>query len=214
MTVGYWDDNVSNFHGLVMSGGKVVQVDYPGPQASTWLYGINKWGSVVGAYIIWPNGNFTTGGFKLQNGHYTQIKYPNSNYTRPEAINNNGVIVGWYSDTQFGNPYLTYSGFVLQNGTYKTINNPKGNGNSGTQINDINDSGVMVGNWIVLNGQNIELPNGFIYRNGTFEAVNYPGASGTSVYGINDYGTIVGTARIPANNGFGYNIVPYKAYCK
>lgn len=163
-----------------MSGSKVVQVDYPGPQPSTWLYGINKSQSIVGSYIIWPNGNFTTGGFELQNGKYVQIKYPGSNFTFPFAINNNGVVVGAYSSTAFGIPYLAYGGFILQNGTYKAINNSQGNSQDGTQLNDINDSGEIVGNWISLDNQNLNVPHGFIYKNGVFKALKYPGAIVTS----------------------------------
>lgn len=52
------------------------------------------------------------------------------------------------------------------------------------------------------------------YKNGVFEALKYPGATVTSAAGINNYGSVVGTARMAANNGFGCNLVPFKAYCK
>ena len=72
----------------------------------------------------------------------------------------------------------------------------------------------MVGNWISEDSQGLDVPHGFIYKNGVFKNIVYPGALATSASEINNYGTVVGTALIPANNGFGYNVVPYKAYCK
>ena len=215
VTIGYYDASHTNFHGIVLSGSKVVQVDYPtGQDKSTWLYGINKWDSIVGAYVTWISGNFTTGSFKLQSGKFNPIKYPKSNYTDALAINDNGVIVGRYSNTAFGNPNLYYHGFIFQNGTYKTLDNPQGTKQYGTELSDVNNAGVVVGNWVSEDSQGLDVPHGFIYKNGVFEKITYPGALATSASGINNYGTVVGTARMPANNGFGYNIVPYKASCK
>src|SRR5207248_11203766 len=98
--------------------------------------------------------------------------------------------------------------------TYKTLYDPQGANQYGNELNDINNSGVMVGNWVSADSQGLAVPHGFIYKNGVFKNIVYPGALATSASGINNYGTVVGTARMPANNGFGYNVVPYKAYCK
>ena len=216
VTVGYYDaGNPTNFHGIVLSGSKVVQVDYPtGQDKSTWLYGINKWGSIVGSYVTWINGNFTTGAFKLQNGKFLPVKYPSAISTDALSINDNGVIVGRYSNTESANPEVHYHGFILQNGVYKSIDDPAGTSQYGTEINDINVQGVMVGDWISRPSENQTVPHAFIYKNGVFEHIHYPGALATSASGINKFGTVVGTARMPANNGFGYNIVPFKAYCR
>ena len=215
VTVGYYDTSGAHFHGIVLSGSKVVQVDYPtGTDKSTWLYGINKWQSIVGSYVTWINGNFTTGAFKLQNGKFIPVKYPGSTSTDALSINDNGVIVGDYSTTPSDNPEIHYHGFILQNGAYKSIDDPAGTSQYGTEINDINLQGVMVGEWISRPSEDEVVPHAFIYKNGVFEHIHYPGAKATSASGINKYGTVVGTAEVPANNGFGYNIVPYKAYCK
>lgn len=215
VTVGYYDTSHPYFHGIVLSGGKVVQVDYPtGQEKDTWLYGINKWGSIVGAYLVWINGNIDTGSFKLQNGKFIHIKYPGSNSTDALSINDNGAIVGRYSNTPLDNPAVHYHGFIFQNGQYKSIDDPQGTAQYGTQLNDINVAGVMVGNWISEDSEGQDVPHAFIYKNGIFEHIHYPGALSTSASGINKYGTVVGTAAMPANNGFGYNVVPYRAYCK
>jgi len=215
VTVGYFGEY--QFHGFVKSGNKVVKVDYPigtAPPTSTELYGINKWGTIVGGFIAWPNGNFTPGAFKLQNGKFVPVKIPNSTYITAFGINDTGVIVGRYSKTAFVNYNVFYHGFVFhKDGTYKPIDHPTGLKHSGTELNDINSSGVIVGNWLSRDPQiGTRLEYGFIYKNGAFENIKYPNATVTTATGINNFGTIVGFARIPTNNY--YNIVPFKATCQ
>jgi len=77
-------------------------------------------------------------GFKLYNGKYVVIKYPNAVATTPQAINDNGVVVGSYSDG------TVRHGFTWQSGTYNTIDYP--NARFGTVLTDANNSGVIVGN--------------------------------------------------------------------
>src|SRR5947209_2733472 len=80
-----------------------------------------------------------------------------------------------------------------------------------------NDYGTIVGsvlspaiNSVVYSRGLVRYSNGsmttFNYpnKNGVFEQITYPGALATSASGINNYGTVVGSARMPANNGFGY----------
>jgi|SRR5581483_11245965 len=216
VTVGYFGDEF--LHGIVKSGNQAVEVNYPkGSNPTTWLYGINKWHTMVGAYITW-NPGFTTGSFKLENGKFIPVTIPNATYVYAYAINDNGVIAGSFSKTPDGKPRF-FHGFALQkNGSYKPIDNPTGLQHSGTEIRDINSAGTMVGNWLSKDTScpmcASPLQHGFIYKNSIFESLAYPGALLTTATGLNNHGTVVGTARMPANNGTGYNIVPFKAKCE
>lgn len=57
-----------------------------------------------------------------------------------------------------------------------------------TELYDINDSGVMVGNVTPLFGA----PRGFLYQDGVFTDVIFPGADLTYVSAVNDRGWLVG----------------------
>jgi len=54
-----------------------------------------------------------------QAGSYTfvNIDYPGAYLTIPEAVNDNGAVVGYYLDTQYGN----YHGFLYSGGTYTPL---------------------------------------------------------------------------------------------
>jgi FG-GAP repeat len=57
-----------------------------------------------------------------------------------------------------------------------------------TEAADINDAGVIVGNYLDSAGHQ----HGFIYNGSTFTPVDYPGASNTRLVGITDDGTVAG----------------------
>ncbi len=211
--VGYFGEE--NFHGFVKSGKSVVKVDYPfGSGPNTWLFGINKWHTIVGQFVTF-NPNFTAGSFKLINGKFIPVKISNTTEVLAYSINDNGAIAGKYSKTPFNRPAF-FHGFRLRtDGTYISINHPTGLQHSGTEIRDLNSAGVMVGNWLSQDSHGLTLQHGFIFQNGQFKNLVYPGALLTTAMGINNNEVIVGTARIPANNGgFNYNIIPFKATCQ
>jgi hypothetical protein len=214
VTVGYFRDRTTgHLRGLVKNSSTAVQITYPAPgQPDTALTGINKWGSIVGRYLTYVNQKPYFSGFELQNGKYTTIWYPNSTDTQPQAINDNGVIVGWYTNSPRNASYTFFRGFLFRNGAYKALNDPQGNTALGTQLNDINVNGVIAGNYVTADSNGEFQLNGFIYESGTFKNVVYPGAISTAALGINDYKTVVGAARVPPTNT--YNFIPFKAYCK
>jgi hypothetical protein len=197
--------------GFVKSGSKAVTVDYLGPGTDTWLYGINKWGTIVGSFANYGSDPSGFGGFKLKNGKFLVLKVPNSTYMRAFGINDNGVVVGRYSKTPFSNYNVLYHGFIFRNNIYHALDHPAGSSHIGTELNDINSSGVIVGNWLSRDPRiGTYLEHGFIYKNGKFENLAYPGALLTTAMGINNYGAIVGWAR---TSDF-YDIVPFKATCQ
>jgi hypothetical protein len=216
VTVGYFGEEF--FHGFVKSGSNLVKVDYPvGPTPDTYLYGINKWHTIVGAYVSSNNAGFITGSFKLINGKFIPVKIPNATYVYAYTINDNGAIAGSYSKTPFGSPRFFHGFRLRQDGTYISIDHPMGLQHTGTEIRDLNNGGVMVGNWLSRDPTcplcALPLQHGFIFKNGQFKNLAYPGALLTTAMGINNNEVIVGTARMPTSNG-GYNIVPFKATCQ
>ncbi|MCU1297567.1 MAG: hypothetical protein JWO91_1845 [Acidobacteriaceae bacterium] len=212
VTVGYFTDSVGHRHGLVKNSSSVVQVTYPAAgKPDTFLTGINKWGSIVGRYLTYVNNKPYFSGFELQNGKYTTIWYPNSTDTQPQAINDNGVSVGWYTNSPRNGAYTFFRGFLLRKGTYTALNDPQGSTALGTQLNDINVYGVIAGNYVTADSNGEFQLNGFIYENGTFKNLVYPGAISTTALGINDYKTVVGVARVPPTNTYTY--IPFKAHC-
>ncbi len=182
--VASWDGLTHN-HGWVVSGSSTAVVNYPSA-ADTFLQGINRWGTIVGAF--YDRNTYMEKAFVLKNGVFTHITPPGSSSTdwnSAVSINDKGVIAGWYFDSQIGR----IVGFTLANGVYTTIENPKGTvgPDASTQVYDINSSGVMVGRY--------NFGYGFIYINGTFKDVQVPNYQVTSVDGINDYGDVTGTAN-------------------
>ncbi len=197
--------------GFVKSGNQAVTIDYLGPGTDTWLYGINKWGTIVGSFANYGSDPSGFGGFKLKNGKFIVLKVPNSTYMRAFGINDNGVVVGRYSKTSLSGFSAFYHGFIFRNNIYHTLDHPTGVSHSGTELNDINSSGVIVGNWLSRDPRIGDyLGHGFIYKNGKFQNLAYPGALLTTAMGINNNGIIVGWAR---TSDF-YDIIPFKATCQ
>ncbi len=185
----YQDDTKLHMHGFVLSGGNMVTVNYP-KAVQTWLYGMNKSGTVVGSY--------TTGvyskGFQLANGNYKSITYPQALNTVLESINDNGLVVGYYMDATM------FHGITWQNGSFHKIDFP--NAQFGTILNDVNKAGVIVGD-----RYNQDFAFGFIYKNGAFAKIVYSGAKAASAGGINNNGVISGQLFFTAGNQPGYTAV-------
>jgi hypothetical protein len=176
VTVGWFQSALDgNIHGLIQQGGTVSIKDYPGAQ-STWLSAINDSSAVVGSFLK-AGGQDT--GFQYAKGRSTLLKYPGALSTSPYGISNTGIIVGTENDA------FTYHGFVLRSGTYSRLDHPKGN--LGTILEDVNRSGVIVGNYET---GNVDF-YGFVYKAGNFEDIVYPGARAV-VGANNDSGVIAG----------------------
>ena len=128
-----------------------------------------------------------------QAGSYTfvNIDYPGAYLTIPEAVNDNGAVVGYYLDTQYGN----YHGFLYSGGTYTTIDDPAGT----TFAEGINNAGVITGVVEV----SVTETHGFTYSNGVFTSFDYPGTNGvTGGRGINNSNEITGIYSPGGVSGF------------
>ena len=128
--------------------------------------------------------------------NFTPIDVAGAASTSASGINNNGQIVGSYT-----NPDNWEHGFLLSGGVSTTINYPgaiaSGPGYwGGTILNGINDFGVIVGGH---GPTSIGVTYGFTYSGGTnFSAFpTQSGAYGSQVNGINNAGTEVGGSEWP-----------------
>jgi hypothetical protein len=111
----------------------------------------------------------------------------NGGRTQPQAINNLGQVVGYYTDAKTVAAIGT-QGFRWDPITgFTTLNVP---GNVSNQAFAINDEGVIVGN--TYNPSGTTNGDGFIYSRGKYTIYDYPGAAFTGLWGVSDGGVIVG----------------------
>jgi len=130
---------------------------------------------------------------------FTSFDYPGAKSTYATAINNAGVIVGYYTDAS-----NNYYGFTYTGSTFTSLSFT---GFVNTQIWGINDSGEVVG-FYTIEMNEIVYTLGFSYTSsGGFVTVAYPGAVVTSAYGINNAGEIVGIWVDDALNTHGFTLV-------
>ena len=111
---------------------------------SSWAYGINLRGDVVGAYTNSSTANAPKIGWEYSNFSYFKIKVPNATSTQAFGINaseSGQQVAGTYEDSTGG-----MHGFVTAGGgesySYYSIDDPVG---KATFINDINAQQVIVG---------------------------------------------------------------------
>src|SRR5262249_40892515 len=111
-------------------------LDVPGSsQASAFALGINASGQIVGSY---RDAAYLHHGFLYDQGGYTTLDVPSSNYTHASGINASGQIVGYY----FAGTEV--HGFLLDQGSYTTLDVP---GAIWTYAHGINASGQIVGTY-------------------------------------------------------------------
>ena len=115
---------------------------------------------------------------------FTPVNFPNTAYTQPQGINDNGDVVGYYQ-----NGLSFPQGFVLKNGTYTAITGRPGS--IAVIAYGINNSGQIVGN---------DGPSGqssaFLLSGGVYSDVAYPGCSYNVAYAISNNGKIVGACQL------------------
>jgi uncharacterized membrane protein len=111
------------------------------------------------------------------------------------GVNTAGKIVGYYRDSSDVN-----HGFLRDtSGNITTIDYP---GQGATGVAGISSSGVMVGNYSLINGAPI---HGFLLSGGVFTNIDLPGSTQTTVNGISPSGRfIVGTFKDAAGLEHGY----------
>jgi uncharacterized membrane protein len=148
---------------------------------SSWGYGINNRGDVVGTQA--------GSGFLIRGGAVTYFDYPGAADSGPQAINDSGVIVGYFQTTDDSPLY----GFKLDaDGQFSQITLPFDNVYNVLPWG-INARGDIVGDW---DPDNINLGHAFILAKSGAQSFDVPQwlaiPLGTSGAGINDRGDLTG----------------------
>lgn len=202
--VGYGIDSVGAALSYELISGNYTAVNVPFPGAvDTEAWAINNSGDIVGSWDMGgTNPVASLVGFELSGGTYTNLPTPSlAGWVIPYDINNEGEIVGAYSDGFYG--------FLLHNGTYTTVQVP---GSFETQVYGINDFGDMVGIYCPTEAC-VTTPDdpgteGFVRVKGVFSTITIPGASYTYVGAISNFGVISGGYTDSAGNDHGFIGVP------
>jgi hypothetical protein len=163
------------------------------------LLGINDAGLIAG-YFGSGAQDHPNKGYLLLPGHgrsrYFNENFPGSVQTQVTGLNNRGVTVGFWSDTNNANLSNANFGFYAIDGHFHTVNVPTSE--NGTppvnQLLGVNDHDIAVGFWTDAQGVN----HGYEYniRANTFTPVLYSPAPQASVTAtaINNEGDVAGFA--------------------
>jgi hypothetical protein len=177
--VGFYETSASVFHGLLLVGKTITNLDDPkGLAGTTSAQGINTANEVVGYYQ--PTSTTWTG-FLYSAGTFTDIAVPGATSTFAENITDAGLVAGAYIDSSSVEHAFTYDG-----STYTTLDVPGSTSGYGWGINA---AGEVTITWIDANG----LSEGALYNGTTFKTLNVPGAYETFIHSINKSGAIAYT---------------------
>ena len=193
---------MSTFQGFVYDNGAFHDFeDFPAEwNIAIGDFGINDSGHVVGSYIDTDSGKRSC--FLKTGDVYTTIDYPGAAATYCTGINNNGLIVGYFTDTAG-----KMSGFLYDESKsgneFAAISHPAATetGWVGTIVWGINDSGMMAGYYMTDDG----IFFGFLHDGDDFvQTIAHPGtSSSTMVFDINNNGQIVGSF-MDGDNQYGF----------
>jgi hypothetical protein len=175
--VGSYIDSSGTEHGLMISGGKVTNID-DSEGVSTVCFAINSTNHIVGDYFD-TNGN--PHGFEYSAGKFKDIPGPSvALSTDATGINDAGEISGDF----FSGNDRTHHGFVLKGGKYTELDPP---GSTNTFGAGINAAGMVTFFWVDSKG----FVQSSLYNGKKYALINVPGAAFTYAQGINTAGDIV-----------------------
>ena len=140
--VGFYAATDGTTLGFIVTNGQFNQIAVPGA-SSTLCFGINNLDQAVGVYVVGHGANATVHGFmRAADGTLTYpIDYPGATNTDPAAINDAGLIVGFWTNKQGAH------GFLLQlPGTFVNFDVPRSDGN-GTEFAGINNRNSISGSF-------------------------------------------------------------------
>lgn len=174
-------------HGFMLSGGKITQVDYPGA-AWTTASKINDRGEAVGQF----NDGTRNYAFLYSQGKYTKLDCPPNLSIGANGINNKGDIVGQRLSMEGSVEGILWSGGACTTVSYRpdasTIAVTPAGTRGGTSLQDINDSGDIVGLYMSNRGTY----HGLVYLNGQFTQIDHGGGGYLQLTGINNAREIAG----------------------
>jgi hypothetical protein len=165
------------------------------------LLGINNEGTIAGYFGSGAPGHPNKG--YTFTPPYNQNDFHNENFlgsvqTQVTGINNEGVTVGFWANSNNPNNANENFGFVDKNGVISEVNDPKGlkadGGMTVEQLLGVNDKDDAVGFWTDKNGNT----HGFTYdiNSKSFSEVDIAGFASTETTAINNEGDIAGFVTV------------------
>src|SRR5262245_10784311 len=165
--------------------GEYRTIEFPGAATTTYVFGINNQGMVVGAY---DDATGRSHGFvRGRSGHYRTIDFPGAYATVATRINDRGQIVGDYYSTKKRFNQGLKRGFLLDHRRFTRINVP---GSDSTEAVGLDDHGRVVGETGTLEPL---AGSGFLWNDGRIKRIDVPGAAFTGAEEINERDQIAGT---------------------
>jgi len=185
-------------HGHVASPSNLqynyTTVDNPGDLTFNQLLGINTSGEISGYFGSGAAGHPNQGYLTSSSGltTFTPENYPESTQTQVTGLNDRGLTVGFWSDTDNGNGMDANFGFWSLGGHFHTVIFPTGNPASPeiNQLLGVNDSDVAVGFYNDSSGNS----HGYTYNilTDTYHEIKIAGATSVTATAINNHGDVAG----------------------
>ena len=173
------------------------------------LLGINDEGVIAGYFGSGMAVGHPNKGYVLLppygQGRYVNENFPGSVQTQVTGLNNRGVTVGFWSNTNKGSGDANFA-WVNVGGQFRSADFPTGDGASPVvdQLLGVNDEDLAVGFWTDANGNN----HGYSFNalTGQFRSVVDPGDAGLSLSAnaINDRGDVAGAYTTAAGTTDGF----------
>jgi VCBS repeat-containing protein/probable HAF family extracellular repeat protein len=163
-------------------------LDFPS-SVGTMAIGINDAGEIVGQTTM-TSGHYI--GFTYDGVTYSSIAVAGATNTSADAINDSGVIAGYYEPFSSTPRY----GFIDTGGVYSL--NVSLSPNISTTIDGINNAGVFVGSSFANGGH---FYSGYIDAGGAVTLLNVSGSNDTHATGINNQSDVVGYYNDVAGTG-------------
>jgi probable HAF family extracellular repeat protein len=186
---------VGRSHAFVRDARGVTTFDAPGATWITSASGSDNSGRVVGVYV---DGKQRFHGFVRNHRGVTRIDVPGAAGTLVSKINEQGQMVGAYTEDRATSPSFFEHGFVRDRRGIRRIDVP---GAVETRALGINNRGQIVGSYVDGAGR----AHGFLRdARGRFTTIDPPGAEGTLATDVDDRGRVVGTYvdATPSFHGF------------
>jgi probable HAF family extracellular repeat protein len=189
---GAWDDDTPDdmvawtgaLPGFVLRDGRYTAFEARQTDVAMYPSGINDRGQITGEYV---RRDGESGFVRSPDGRLTTFDVPGASATEAAKINDDGQIVGRYSeDTPLVDDSERVHGFVRdRRGIVTTVDYP---GAQHTLPTGINDGGDVVGHYVNARGAT----HGFLWKDGRFTQVDLVGAREATPMDVNDRGEIVG----------------------
>jgi hypothetical protein len=197
VVTGLYLDAAFNSHGFVYNNGEFTSVDGPtsNPALSqTALYNLSNQGW-AGAQYIDDDGIYRAATYNISTQTWNTLPaIPGTGYNAAGAVNSRGVATGnWTTDPTVatGNQGWIFDPRV---GSYSFFDVPGADkvNYTGTQVNGINNAGVVAGLFTDSNG----VFHGFTKDGNHYQTIDVPGADYTVLLGINSAGDVSGIYHV------------------